>query len=68
MNWFEKIKSMNEKELAEFLARFDIDDINNSFCECACEEITVDGICKHDFDCPFDDVCVIEKWLQTKAN
>ena len=57
----------SKKKLAEFLAKFDIEDINSSFCKYGCNEKTVDGTCKHDFDCPFEDACVIEKWLQTKA-
>ena len=38
MDWFEKIKSMSKKELAEFLAKFDIEDINSSFCKYGCNE------------------------------
>ena len=68
MNWFEKIKSMSPEELAEFLANFDIDNVNDSFCECACEERERNGFCKHNYNCPFNDSYVIKKWLHTKAN
>lgn len=68
MNWFEKIKSMNKTELAEFLANFDFEDIDDVYCRDACVEKNTDGRCKHIYDCPFEDSFVIEKWLETKAD
>ena len=68
MNWFEKIKSMNEDELSIFLADFDISDIDNSYCENGCEEKTDDGNCKHEHNCPYSDSFVIKMWLNTKAD
>lgn len=68
MNWFNKIKSMNERELARFLADFDIDDIDKDYCENFCTEKTDSGRCKYDHDCPLEDSYVIEKWLNTKSS
>lgn len=68
MNWFEKIKSMNAGELAEFLADFDISNIDDSYCANGCEEKYENGFCKHNHNCPFEDSFVIEKWLHTKVS
>lgn len=68
MNWFEKIKSMNEKELADFLADFDVGDITNDYCGNACLERNEYGGCKHKRECPISDCFIIEQWLKTKAS
>lgn len=66
MDWFEKIKSMNRKELAEFLVGFDEMDITADYCKYGCCEMKENRSCPHD-DCIVEDVEIIEKWLQTKA-
>lgn len=66
MDWFEKIKSMNRKELAEFLVNFDEMDIASDYCKYGCPEREENRKCNHD-DCIVSDAEIIEKWLQTKA-
>lgn len=68
MNWFEKIKSMNEKELAEFLADFVAGDIANDYCGNACSERNEYGGCSHKRECPISDCFIIEQWLKTKVS
>ena len=69
MDWFEKIKGMNKKELASFLSKFDADDITDSYCETGqCNRKDENGYCKHNNDCPVKDSDIIELWLSTKAS
>ena len=69
MDWFEKIKLMSRKELAQFLTEFDVDEITNDYCENGgCKDKNENGSCKYNHDCPIEDSDIIEKWLLTKAN
>lgn len=68
MDWFQKIKSMDYKQLAEFLSTFDRDAISDNYCECACLERNKEGNCKHNNDCIVDDSFIIEKWLHIIEN
>lgn len=61
MTIFEKIKSMNYKELSKFLIdNFNCNKITDHACDycevCLCEKYNLE-------DCPIIEVEVIEKWL-----
>jgi hypothetical protein len=66
MDWYEKIKSMSYKELAEFLVDFNAEEITSDYCENACKEKSENGYCKHK-DCIVEDYSIIEKWLHLYA-
>ena len=68
MDWFEKIKSMDYKQLAKFLSNFDCDSITDNYCEHSCLERNQKGHCKHNNDCIIDDSFIIEKWLHIIEN
>lgn len=69
MDWFEKIKLMSRKELAQFLSEFDVDEITNDYCKNrGCKDRIESGLCKYSHDCPIEDSDIIEKWLLTKDN